>query len=60
MQRLAQQVVAVSELDKRLQVLITSDAYRRIKMAAAKEDLTLGQVVTWLAEMHLPSVEAAA
>jgi len=40
-----------------LRVRVSADAHRRIRVAAIREDKTLGQVVSDLAREHLPAVE---
>jgi hypothetical protein len=54
----------VSQVDvvggRRFQAIISEDAFRRIKVAAAKADKPLGEIVTALAIEHLAPVDGQA
>jgi hypothetical protein len=47
-------------LARNLQVAVTEDAYRRLKVQAAKDDSSMGRVISELAETHLLPVADAA
>jgi hypothetical protein len=47
-------------LSRNIQVPVTEDAYRRIKMEGARRDIPMGRVISNLAEEHLPEPEIAA
>jgi hypothetical protein len=51
--------VAENERTRLIQVKLTEDAYRRIKVAAAKKDVPPGQIISELAG-GLPMVQDAA
>jgi len=51
--------VTQQPLVKNLQVRLTKDAHRRIKIAAAANETPPGRLLSDLVEKHLPAVPAA-
>ena len=50
-------MATIPQNEKLLQAKVSEDAYRRIKVAAAMTDRSPGDVISELAERHLPPVE---
>ncbi len=51
-------VIPTSRLPEKIQVLVTTEAAKRLRIAGALNRQPLGQVISELAEKHLPPAPA--